>query len=352
MARPLGSAPAEEAPARSGPGAVAWIALLLGLYAAVVASLGLFGASKGGGGSPTVAAGGDDLDRRLASNAATLRSEIQDDLRRQASKAEEAFTRAERRLDETRGLLEKRVEDGRRLAENATRTSSNQTETIETRIREVADTTGRLQGTLDTLQTTVKDLASRPVAAAPRAGGTAPTPVLPPTPTIPTPVKPADPDPAAGPTPEQLAANREKVKVALADLASPDIGKVFPACVALGRLGDLEAVDPLVKVMREHKDPYARTAAATALGRLHACDAVSALLQTFLDRDDGVVLAAGAAFGQIAGVDSGFTGSPTRKERNDARDRWSKWWGENEAKVRLKWNQPKKDAPAPADAGK
>ncbi len=279
----------------------------------------------------------DDLDGRLAAHASALRSELQDDFRRGVKEAQDTLVKAERRIDETRSGVQKVVDDGRRVAENAVRASSNQAETVETKIKEVADQTGKLSTTLDQLQATVKDLESRPVAVAPRAGpAAAPTPVAP---------APKDPDEApeapAGPTPEELAAQKAKVDAAIAALASPEIGKVFSACVTLGKLGDLAAVDPLVKVLKEHKDVFAKTAAATALGSIHACDAVPALLQALLDRDDGVTLAAALAFGKIAGVDAGMTGSPTRKERNDAREKWSRWWGSNEEAVRTKWGQPK-----------
>lgn len=336
----------EQSPPSGTPPAVGWGALLLGLVGAVTGSLAYFGGRSGGGGGGAAAGLPDDLDGRLAAHASRLRTEVQEDFKRQVKEAQETLVRAERRIDETRSSVQKVVDDGRRVAENAVRASSNHAETVETKIKEVADQTGKLSTSLDQLQAMVKDLESRPVAAAPRAGAVAPTPAAPPA---------KDPDeepaPAAGPTAEELAAHKAKVDAAIAALASPEIGKVFSACVALGKLGDLAAVEPLVKVLKEHKDVFAKTAAATALGSIHACDAVPTLLQAILDRDDGVTLAAALAFGKIAGVDAGMTGSPTRKERNDAREKWSKWWASNEEAVRAKWGQPKGGAgggePAP-----
>jgi len=324
---------------------VGWAGLGFGLVGAVLGSLAYFGrpGGGGGGGGGTTGVGvPDDLGARLAAHASQLRSELQDDFKRQVKQAEETFVRAERRIDETRTSVQKVVDDGRRVAENAVRTSSDHAETVETKIREVADSTGKLAGTLETLQATVKELESRPVATAPRPG----TVPVAPTPAAPTPSAsdPADPAVPAGPTPEELAARKAKVDAAILALASPELGKVFAACVALGKLGDLAAVDPLMKVMKEHKDVFAKTAATSALGTLHACDAVPALLQMLLDRDDGVTLAAALSFGKIAGIDAGMSGSPTRKERNDARERLSKWWGANEDKVRERWGQPKREA--------
>ena len=89
-----------------------------------------------------------------------------------------------------------------------------------------------------------------------------------------------------GPTPEQIAAAKEKAKNAIADLASGDIAKIVAACTVLGKSGELEAVEPLVKVLKEAKDSFARGSAANALGSLHACDAVPALIAAFMDKDD------------------------------------------------------------------
>jgi HEAT repeat protein len=188
----------------------------------------------------------------------------------------------------------------------------------------------------------VKDLESRPVAAAPAASKPAAAPA-------PKPDKPTPPPAPVGPTPEEKAALEAKVKAAIADLASGDINKIFPACDVLGKAGDLSAVEPLIKVLKESKDTYARTAAAAALGALHACDAMPALLAAFLDKDDGVVIQAGVAVRKITDQDSGLNANPTRKERTDAKDRLTKWWRDHEAEMREKWKQPKaSDEPAPA----
>lgn len=323
-----------SAPPRPGPGPLGWATFLLAAFAAVASSLALF--RSPGAAAPSTAAVADP---RVDVQVSDLRSLVQDDFKKAVTKAEESLTRAERRLDETRASMQKMVEDGKRVAENAVRASSDHAETLDTKLRDATDATTRLANTVAALQATVKDLEARPVAARGGAVPAAPTPAAP-TPT-PTPTKPTPDEPPAGPTPEELAANKAKVAAAIADLASPEIAKVFPACVALGKFGDLEAVEPLLKVLREHKDAYARTAAASALGALRACDAVPTLLQALLDRDDRVTLSAAVAFGKIAAQDTGMTGSPTRKERNEARDKWSKWWTEHETEVRTRLGQPK-----------
>lgn len=340
MARATQSDPAADGGRRRGAGPVAWLALLAGLAGVVLAWTGR---GKGGGGGGSDAGG--DLETRLVALERRVRDGVADDVKRQLAKAEETLSKAEARLAGAEARLRPMVDEARRVAEAAGRSAGDHAEAFDSRVREVSDGARKLSARVDELAATVKDLESRPVAAARPAAGTPEAPKPAP--------KPSDPEPApeapVGPTPEEVAAAKAKVAAALADLGSPDVAKAFPACVALGKLGDLSAVEPLVKVMREHKDPLVRTAAATSLGALHACDAVPALLQAMLDKDDGVVLAAGRAFTKITDQDSGLTGSPTKREKNDAREKWTKWWAQNEASVRAKWKQEKAAAPgAPA----
>ena len=49
---------------------------------------------------------------------------------------------------------------------------------------------------------------------------------------------------------------------------------MFAACLLLQSLRILEAVEPLLKVLREYKDPYGRTVAAIRVGNLHAASEV------------------------------------------------------------------------------
>ena len=52
--------------------------------------------------------------------------------------------------------------------------------------------------------------------------------------------------------------------------SSDDVARALPAAASLGEAGDYAAVPALVRVLTDHKDVYARTAAATSLGRLWA----------------------------------------------------------------------------------
>jgi hypothetical protein len=337
---PPSSSNPEPTERRPGAGPVAWLGLLCGL-----AALGLF-VFRGGHSGGAVSGPSGDLDERLAEQARTLRGEMRDDFKRQVAVAEDALARAERKLEESQATLSKMVDDGKRVAEDAKRASADNAEVVDGKLREFTDTAGKLVGTVDALSQSVKWLESRPAAVATAPAAT-PTPAMgePAAPSG-TPKEPGAA--AAGPSPEQIAAKKAKVTGWIADLSSPDIAKAYAACTSLGAAGDLSAVEPLVKVVREHKDPMMRGVAATSLGSLHACDGVGALIQAFLDRVDDVVLAAGVAFRQVVGQDSGLTGTPTRRERNDAHDKWAKWWTEHETEVRAKWNQPKASPPTPA----
>jgi HEAT repeat protein len=189
----------------------------------------------------------------------------------------------------------------------------------------------------------VRELERRPASAAPAA---APPPVAH-APAAPAPAPEAAETPK-GPTPEQLAANKEKVKTLIAALDG-DLRNALPAATELGRLGDLDAVEPLTKML-QHRDVYARTAAAEALGSLRAADGVPALINALLDKDPGVFLQAGVALRRILGLDSQLSGDSSRKDRNEARDRALKFWRENEAAIRQKLGQPAK-TPAPEEPG-
>jgi HEAT repeat protein len=204
---------------------------------------------------------------------------------------------------------------------------------------------------LEQLSATVKKLEERPVAvvappASPPAGsppGGPPPPVAPPSP----PPTPSD----------DTAALKEKVKKAFQDLANPDAGKVWAACMVLGKHGGLEAVEPLLKVLKENKDYYARLGAVTALGQLKACDAMPALIDALVDKESTVFTSANSALMAITGhtPERIVSADSSKTRRNEARAEWVAWWRSNEADVRAKLNQPAKAAApggGPGEPGK
>ena len=330
-------APHGGPPPRGGKG-LSLLTLLLALYSAGASTALLFRSSSAPEAAPGGAAAATGSDPRSAEEARRIRGEVKEDLEKAVTELKEQLGRAVKQVEDARDSLKAVEKAGALRTDEVARTASTRVELLDEKVEDVATTHATMRATLDGLALAVKELQARPAAAA--------APAKPPEPG---PKKPAEPPPAAaepaGPTPEQIAANKEKVHAAIADLASNDILKVFPACATLADSGDLEAVESLVKVLKEFKDPLGRTAAASALGRLHACDAVPALVAAFLDRDPGVFLASGQAFGKIAGVDTGLAGDATKRERTEARDRWTKWWQVHEPEARKRWNQEGKSPP-------
>ena len=335
MPSPRASKETPKGPTARGGGGRGILTLLLALYAAGVSTALLFkgpSTSTGSGGSATAA----DSDERLNEMSRQVRGWAKEDLEKALKEVKDQFERRVKQVEEVRDSLKAVVDAQAKRTDEVARTASTRVDSLEEKLEDLVNGQTAINNKIDGLHLAVKDLQARPVSSGPVA-------VRPPDPK-PVDPKPVEPEPV-GPTPEQIAANKEKVRAAIAELASTDITKVFPAAAFLGGSGDLEAVEPLVKVLKEFKDPLGRTAAAAALGSLHACDSVPTLLAAFMDKDPGVFLAAGGSFGRIAGVDTLLAGDSSRKDRTKARDDWTKWWKEHEPEVRKKWNQEGKAPP-------
>ena len=200
----------------------------------------------------------------------------------------------------------------------------------------------------------VRDLAARSAAAAPvvapPGGATGPTPTGP----TPAPGDPAPPPPGGVPPgmpgtapatdrardPEAQKRHDAEVDRWIERLKDPDNGLSFSATYKLKDLKDLRAVPPLIETLKLHKDYYTRLGAATALGELHACDAVAALVDALDDREDLVQTAAGEALTTITGRDSRIMVGLSKKERKQLKDEWARWWKDHEPEVRQRLNQP------------
>ena len=317
---------------RGSGGAMRLVTLLLALAGAVFGSLAFFRPRSAG----APAEGKEALDARFATEARSVRSEVQSDFDRAVAKVKESVATEGKRVSEARDQARAMKDAIEGQSEAAAQAFAKRTEVLDARIDDVARDSTSTKESITALDVAIRDLKARPVAvaSAPRD----PAPVVKPSPTAP--VKPATPDAPVAPV-----IDKEKVRTLIADLAAPDLGKVFTACSKLGGIGDLDAVEPLAKVAREHKDPLIRSSALSALGKLHSCDGMATILASMADKDGSVALVAGQAFTAISGLDSGLTGDATRKEKNEARDKWAKWWKDHEAEMRAKWNQPVAGAP-------
>jgi HEAT repeat protein len=347
MSRDRREVPDPAAGRRPGRG-LALLTLLVALYAAVVSTLAWTKAPAAGGAGDASAAGKGGLEAALDENARRLRTEMKEDFQRAVDDTKGQVNRVARLFEEKAQAIQAAVDSGKRSADGLARAASTRAELLEDQVKDLSQRSTSLNGTVDALSIAVRALERRPAAAPAPAPAPVPAPA-------PAPAAAPEPPPAPrGPSPAEIAANKEKVKRLLRDLADPE--KALPAATELGSLGDLEAVEPLVKMLEKSKDPYARTAAAEALGKLAACDAVPALIAALLDRDPAVFLQAGVSLRRITGEDSKLSGDSSKKERNDARERYVRLWRDQEASIRQRLGQsakePAKDPAAGADGQK
>lgn len=121
----------------------------------------------------------------------------------------------------------------------------------------------------------------------------------------------------------------------------PDV--VFQAANTLGWLGHLRATAPLVRVLKLHADADARTAAASALGRLSAAAAVPALIDALDDADPLVRHAAEVALLAVTQhrPSRRLRGASSRNDRLRLQKMWREHWVANEAAIRKRLRQPK-----------
>ncbi len=130
---------------------------------------------------------------------------------------------------------------------------------------------------------------------------------------------------------------------AIRSLADRDPDVVFEAAGTLGWLGHLRAVKPLVRVLKLHADADARTAAAAALGRLGASDAVPALIEALVDDDTLTRFAAEGALIRITRHTPAerLAHTKSRNDRVRLQRVWREYWKVSEAAVRTHRKQPK-----------
>lgn len=157
------------------------------------------------------------------------------------------------------------------------------------------------------------------------------------------PTPPAQPAPDAGSEPAEPAvdaAHEAELTKWLKALTDPDPDLVFTATSELGRLRDLRATAQLLDVLTNHPDEFPRAGAAGALGTIRAADAVPALIEALLDKDELVQAASGDAVEKITEQRFDFASGLALRERKNIQRNMRKWWKENEAAVRERLGQP------------
>lgn len=138
---------------------------------------------------------------------------------------------------------------------------------------------------------------------------------------------------AAAPSPKKApktaAPDPAAVDRWLALLEHEDEDLVFSATLELAKLGDLRATDPLIRVLTNHKDFYARLGAGTALGELGATGAVPALIDALNDKDDLVRTASAEALRRITKHSFKFVPGLDQAGRARIQTAWRDWWQDN-----------------------
>ena len=142
---------------------------------------------------------------------------------------------------------------------------------------------------------------------------------------LPAATRPTPPPPPPKPAP----ADPEVVARWIHLLDAKDNDQAFSATIELAKLGDLSAVDGLVRSMEKHRDFYVRLGAATALGQLQATDAMPNLIDALGDTDELVRTAANEAILKITKQDFGFAGGEVADKRRQVQDRIRDWWDEH-----------------------
>lgn len=111
------------------------------------------------------------------------------------------------------------------------------------------------------------------------------------------------------------------------------------AAYRLGGSGNLAAVPPLVEALRTHEDRMVRAAAAGALGRLRAVDAVPVLIDALTD-DFGAVRKAAWALGMITDHSFEPPAGVGRERMVNLQRALRAWFATHEAELRKRLKQP------------
>ena len=144
--------------------------------------------------------------------------------------------------------------------------------------------------------------------------------------------------PAAPPPPKKKRAKKPPADPAevdkwLAALEGESEDAAFAAAIELARLGDMRAVDPLMRQLAENKDFYVRLAAATALGQMRATRSVDALIDALGEKDALVRTAAAEALRVITQHKFKFAPQMKEEARTALQEELRNWWRDNEVKV-------------------
>ncbi len=304
------------------------LVVILALYAATVSTLLLVQSKKDtrpGGAAPAVAssAGHPDLRKLMHEARALMSAEVKD--------RQKNIDLRLARLGELQQQMEDALATIQETSENAGKANYGKLETITIEMgqlsRSVSEDVKALQKTVAALAERVSEVEKRPVHVAP-----APDTARPPKKT---PAKPKDTRPklpiGERKDPQVVAAEVAKARE---DLKSNKLDVLFPAIEKIREHRVMDAVPRLVEIMAELKKEFGRAAAAAALGKMKAVDAVPALTEALVDRSDLVAQQANKSLIEITGFDTEMPFSAGMRKRRTIRNKVKEWWSRNEATVR------------------
>ncbi len=304
---------------------VLWLVALVGAVAGIVALL------QGGGGAPPAepVAKANPIDQALITRAVQV---FRDEARPVLKDIEErlrAIERIQQKIGENVRVAEALVTDANRYSSSAGGGSATLDKEalapLRSSIDELRARTEAALKPLDGLEARLKALEARPVHVV-RDGAGGPTePTGPQLPTLPV---------ESGPT-----ATPEEIERAMADLQSDQLATLFGAIETLRGNRVVAAVPRLAEILKSHKDNFARSAAAAALGTIRSPDGIKALIEGIIDDDSLVGQQAFRSFREVTGYAEELDPTAGKRERRRARDSAASWWKTHEIEVRERLSQ-------------
>ncbi len=313
------------------------LAVILALYAAVAVTLlftGILAVPGGGGSTATQIVAESDGSPDVRAMLAEVRGLLAQEVKEKGQQINYRFAE----MDKLRKSMEDGLQAMQKASEDSAQANYGMLETMKEDVSRFGKATKNLEaivGRLEAIEKRLKAVEERPAQiireTIMKGGGDAPTKKGGSTPErrkLPT-----------GPKKDPAVVARE-VEAARKGLASDDVDTLFPAIEKIREHRVMDAVPRLLQILTKHKDEFARTAAASALGDMRIADAVLPLAEALVDKSDLVANQANKAIGQITGYDTQLSDTDGIRRRRTARNKLKEWWRSNEADVRGKLNQP------------
>jgi TolA-binding protein len=308
------------------------LTLVLALYAAAAATVGLVAATGKDGGTTETATGGGISTVDARAMVTRARQEARDEVQPLVRELE-AW---KGRIDSLRDEMQDQLKSIDEWIEETAQLSAGGLDDLKKRLKDfegIGPKLDRISSEIDKLGTRVKAVEDRPPVIREVVSGPS------------KPDKPEETGPAVPtlPTEEQEdpAEVARQIAKATTDLNSDNPALVWSAINVVRKYQVLDAAPRLIEILQNHKTAAIQKAAAQALGAIQSCDAVPVLADAMTSTDDSLGEVASQAVREITGFDSGMASGDRIKARRKARNAVVAWWRDNEASVRERLGQPK-----------